>query len=71
MVKDVDKLRMKNWVVGDTFAWKIKSDKYPEYNGKYLIFNMMPFDEKKISRQEKAFRVKITKDNNIPKSLEN
>ena len=28
MVKDIDKLRMKNWVVGDTFAWKIKSKKY-------------------------------------------
>ena len=24
---NIDKLRMKNWVVGDTFAWKIKSIK--------------------------------------------
>lgn len=67
---NIDKIKIKNWVVGDTFAYKIKSEKYPEYNGRYLIFNMMYFDEKKISRQEKAFRVKITKDNNIPKSLE-
>lgn len=67
---NIDKLKIKNQVVGDTFAYKIKSQKYLEYNGRHLIFNMMYFDEKKISRQEKAFRVKIAEDNNIPKSLE-
>lgn len=31
------KTNIKNWEIGDSFVKKIESDKYPDYNDKYLI----------------------------------
>lgn len=67
---NIDELRLKNWVVGDTFAWKIKSEKYPEYNGRYLIFNLIDPSEILVSSYQKIFRVKITKNDKLPDTLE-
>ena len=64
-----DKLRMKNWVVGDTFAWKIKSDKYPEYSNRYILFTMIETPRFwKLPRTKRAFISKITVDSSLPKN---
>lgn len=69
MVKDIDKLRMKNWVVGDTFAWKIKSEKNPEYNNRYVLFTMIETPKYwELPRTKRAFISKITGDCSLPKN---
>lgn len=69
MVKEIDKTRIKNWVIGDTFSYKINSDKYPEYNDNYIIFTFIPTPStwEKI-RTKKMFISKITKDKTLPKT---
>lgn len=69
MVKEVDKTRIKNWVIGDTFSYKINSNEYPEYNDNYIIFTFIPTPStwEKI-RTEKMFISKITKDKTLPKT---
>lgn len=66
----VDKLKLKNWLVGDTFTYEIESEKYAEYNGRYLIFNLIDSSEMLTTKYQKMFRVKITKNNKLPKTLE-
>lgn len=63
----VDKLKLKNWLVGDTFTYEIESEKYAEYNGRYLIFNLIDSSEMLTTKYQKMFRVKITKNNKLPK----
>ena len=66
---NIDKLRIKNWVVGDTFAWKIKSEKYPEYNNRYILFTAV--DKPKTweaKRTSRAMISKITRDSVLPQS---
>lgn len=41
MVNAIDKNKMKNWLVGDTFAYKINSKKYSEYNDRYILFSVV------------------------------
>lgn len=73
MVKAIDKTKIKNWLAGDVFALKINSNKYPDYNGRYLIF--IKCDIKKEdwitnSRTTKYFRIKITAKKEIPTSCD-
>lgn len=48
------KTSIKNWEIGDCFVKKLESEKYPEYNDKYLIvicsgyYQYSKFDEKSI-----------------------
>lgn len=66
---NIDKLRMKNWVVGDTFAWKIKSKKFPEYNNRYVLFTMIETPKYwEMSRTERPFISKITDDCSLPQN---
>lgn len=69
MVKNVDKSKLKNWVVGDTFAWKIKSSKYPEYNNRYILFTMIETPKYwEISRTKRPFISKITAGCTLPQN---
>ena len=57
--------------IGDTFAIEIKSDKYPEYNGKYLILTKSKYGDFVWDIKGYAsFYVKITKTKEIPKTQE-
>ncbi len=70
MIKN-DKTKLKNWLAGDVFALKINSNKYPEYNGRYLIFikcDIKKEDWVTNSRTTKYFRIKITAKKEIPAS---
>lgn len=67
MVNKSDKTKPKNWIEGDTFAWKIESEKYPEYNGRYLILIKLDIPEWDVYKSTVFFRVKITKDKSLPK----
>ena len=60
MVKRFEELK-----TGDTFAWKIESADYPEFNGRYLILTYY-FNERFEARKTKLFRAKITKNGEIP-----
>ena len=60
MVKRFEELK-----TGDTFAWKIESADYPEFNGRYLILTYY-FNERFEARKTKLFRAKITKNDEIP-----
>ena len=53
---------------GDTFAWKIESVDYPEFNGKYLILTYH-FNQIEEKRNCKLFRAKVTKNCIIPKNI--
>ncbi len=71
MVKKEDKTKPKNWIEGDTFAWKINREEYPEYNGRYLIFIRTIISHWNIrGYHTKTFRVKITKEKRIPSNKE-
>lgn len=68
-----DKLKIKNWKHGDTFALKINSNKYQNYNDRYIIFikcDIAKEDWNKKSRTTKYFRIKITSKKEIPSSAE-
>ena len=60
MVKRFEELK-----TGDTFAWKIESADYPEFNGRYLILTYY-FNERFEVEKSKLFRAKITKNDEIP-----
>ena len=60
MVKKFEELK-----TGDTFAWKIESADYPEFNGRYLILTYY-FNERFEVEKSKLFRAKITKNDEIP-----
>lgn len=69
MVKNVDKSKLKNLVIGDTFAWKIISEKYPKYNNRYVLFTVI--DKPKtwdVKRTSRAMISKITYGSVFPKS---
>lgn len=69
MVKNVDKSKLKNLVIGDTFAWKIISEKYPKYNNRYVLFTVI--DKPKtwdVKRTSRAMISKITYGSVLPKS---
>ena len=60
---------MKNWVVGDTFAWKIKSKKFSKYNNRYVLFTMIETPKYwELPRTKRAFISKITDDCSLPKN---
>lgn len=72
MIKN-DKTKLKNWLAGDVFAYKINSNKYPDYNGRYLIFikcDIKKEDWVTNSRTTKYFRIKITSKKEIPASCD-
>lgn len=72
MIKN-DKTKLKNWLTGDVFAYKINSNKYPDYNGRYLIFikcDIKKEDWVTNSRTTKYFRIKITAKKEIPTSCD-
>ena len=72
MIKN-DKTKLKNWLAGDVFAYKINSNKYPDYNGRYLIFikcDIKKEDWVTNSRTTKYFRIKITAKKEIPTSCD-
>ena len=65
--------RFEELETGDTFAWKIESEDYPEFNGRYLILTYY-YNKNYEESKSKMFRAKITKDCIIPqdvKALEN
>ena len=66
---NIDKLRMKNWLVGDTFAYKINSKKYSEYNDRYILFSVVDMPKLwNFQRQYKIMSLKITANNTLPKT---
>lgn len=64
-----EKLRVKNWQVGDTFALKIEHEN-PIYNGRYLILIKGNYYWNNDNRYSQTFLLKLTKDDKIPSSLE-
>ena len=54
---------------GDTFAWKIESEDYPEFNSRYLILTYY-YNENYEESKSKMFRAKITKDYIIPRDVQ-
>ncbi len=50
---------------GDTFAWKIETDEYPDFKGRYIILTYY-YNEDFEKRSCKLFRLKITKDKKLP-----
>ena len=62
-----DKLKSKNWVEGDTFALKIKSDN-PKYDGRYLILIKDNNNDNEKNYSLHTFKVKLTQDKSIPKT---
>ena len=64
MVKRFEELK-----TGDTFAWKIESEDYPEFNGRYLILTYY-YNENYEESKSKMFRAKITKDYIIPQDVQ-
>ena len=60
--------RFEELETGDTFAWKIESEDYPEFNGRYLILTYY-YNKKFEKLSSKIFRAKITKDCIIPKDV--
>lgn len=69
MVKNKnDKTKLGNWEEGDIFALKINSEKYPEYNNKYiiLIHSIISKDGWAMPRTTNSFRAKITKNTQLP-----
>ena len=54
---------------GDTFAWKIENEDYPEFNGRYLILTYY-YNENYEESKSKMFRAKITKDCIIPRDVQ-
>ena len=72
MIKN-GKTKLKNWLTGDVFVYKINSNKYPNYNGRYLIFikcDIKKEDWVTNSRTIKYFRIKITAKKEIPTSCD-
>ncbi len=54
---------------GDTFAWKIESEDYPEFNGRYLILTYY-YNKNYEESKSKMFRAKITRDYIIPQDVQ-
>ena len=54
---------------GDTFAWKIESEDYPEFNSRYLILTYY-YNENYEESKSKMFRAKITRDYIIPQDVQ-
>jgi len=66
--KDYNK-KFRKWKIGDTFAYKIKNNE--EYKDRYLIlirYENSSWDD--IDTSSPSFRVKITKDRNLPTTKE-
>ena len=61
--------RFEELKTGDTFAWKIESGDYPEFNGRYLILTYY-YNENYEESKSKMFRAKITKDCIIPQDVQ-
>ena len=62
MVKNKeDKTKLSNWVNNDVFAIKIESEKFPEYNERYiiLIHSIIEKEGWKTSRTTNNFRAKF------------
>ena len=74
MVKNKnDKTKLSNWEEGDIFALKIKSEKYPEYNNRYIILIHCPIKKEgwqTKSRTINTFRAKITENSVLPSTKE-
>ena len=69
MVKAIDKTKIKNWLVGDTFAYKINSKKYSEYNDRYILFSVVDMPKLwNFQRPYKIMSLKITANNTLPKT---
>lgn len=60
--------RFEELETGDTFAWKIESEDYPEFNGRYLILTYY-YNKNYEESKSKMFRAKITKDCIIPQDV--
>ena len=61
--------RFEELETGDTFAWKIESEDYPEFNGRYLILTYY-YNKNHEESKSKMFRAKITKDCIIPQDAQ-
>ncbi len=61
--------RFEELETGDTFAWKIESEDYPEFNGRYLILTYY-YNKNHEESKSKMFRAKITKDYIIPQDVQ-
>lgn len=69
MVKAIDKTKMKNLLAGDTFAYKINSKKYSEYNDRYILFSVVDMPKLwNFQRPYKIMSLKITANNTLPKT---
>lgn len=67
MVKAIDKTKIKNWLVGDTFAYKINSKKYSKYNDRYILFSVADMPKLwNFQRPYKIMSLKITANNTLP-----
>ena len=65
------KNNIKHSSVGDVFALKIASKKYPTYNGKYILFIKNEYDKELWDLGSfQTFYVKITTNKEIPKNKE-
>ena len=61
--------RFEELKTGDTFAWKIESKDYSEFNGRYLILTYY-YNKNYEESKSKMFRAKITKDCIIPQDVQ-
>ena len=61
--------RFEELKTGDTFAWKIESEDYPEFNWRYLILTYY-YNENYEESKSKMFRAKITRDYIIPQDVQ-
>ena len=68
MGKVVDKTKINNWVTGDTFIQKIKSNEFSEYTGKYLIYIHEEVECSLAEKRSKYFRVKLTHTKKLPRT---
>ena len=61
--------RFEELKTGDTFAWKIESEDYSEFNGRYLILTYY-YNENFEKESSKIFRAKITENSEIPNNAQ-
>lgn len=69
MKKNEDEIRIKNWQAGDTFAYKINSDKYKNYNERFILFTVIDIPVTwNLRRTSKGMISKITTNDVLPKN---
>ena len=61
--------RFEELKTGDTFAWQITTEEYPDFKNRYLIITYY-YNKYSENDQCKIFRVKITKTDKIPQNIE-